>query len=119
MNVRSSASDGERQQHGSEIRLAELVAAFSLASDLGLGLPLEHVLRSWLIAARLGDHMGLDAEGRHTLYYVVTLAMVGCVAETPELASWFGDDIALRRDKYEIDFAGLPKQAFALRHVAP
>lgn len=33
---------------------AELVAAFSLATDLGLGQPMEHVLRSWLIAVRLG-----------------------------------------------------------------
>jgi hypothetical protein len=32
--------------------LAELVAAFSLATDLGLGQPMEHVLRSWVIAAR-------------------------------------------------------------------
>jgi HD-GYP domain-containing protein (c-di-GMP phosphodiesterase class II) len=118
MDPRSPASDAERDQRGSGVRLAELVAAFSLASDLGLGQPMEHVLRSWLIAARLSERTGLEPEARHTLYYVVTLAMVGCVAETPELASWFGDDIALRRDKYEIDFVGLPKQAFALRHVA-
>src|ERR1043166_2694537 len=91
----------------SGIRLAELVAAFSLASDLGLGQPMEHVLRSWLIAARLSERTGLEPEARPTLYCVVPLAMVGCVAETPELASWFGDDIALRRDKYEIDFVGL------------
>jgi hypothetical protein len=30
----------------SGLRLAELVAAFSLATDLGLGQPMEHVLRS-------------------------------------------------------------------------
>ena len=33
-----------------EIRLAELVAALSLATDLGLGLPQEHVLRQTVIA---------------------------------------------------------------------
>ena len=36
----------------SGVRLAELVGAYSLATDLGLGQPMEHVLRSWLIAAR-------------------------------------------------------------------
>jgi len=118
MDTGSSTYEAERQRRGSGVRLAELVAAFSLASDLGLGQPMEHVLRSWLIATRLGDRTGLEADARRALYYVVTLAMVGCVAETPELASWFGDDIALRRDKYEIDFVGLPKQSFALRHVA-
>jgi len=38
----------------SGVRLAELVGAFSLATDLGMGQPMEHVLRSWLIATRLG-----------------------------------------------------------------
>jgi hypothetical protein len=35
------------------VRLVELVAALSLATDLGLGLPQEHVLRQTTIAARL------------------------------------------------------------------
>jgi hypothetical protein len=36
----------------SGLRLAELLAAFSLATDLGMGQPMDHVLRSWLIAWR-------------------------------------------------------------------
>jgi HD-GYP domain-containing protein (c-di-GMP phosphodiesterase class II) len=104
-------------QRESGIRLAELVAAFSLATDLGLGQPVEHVLRSWLIAARLGDQMGLSAEQRQWLYYVVTLAWVGCVADTPVVAAWFGDDIAFRRDGLTVDRAGLPMLGLALRHV--
>ena len=98
-------------------RLAELVAAFSLATDLGLGQPMEHVLRSWGIAARLGEHIGIEPDDRGALYYVATLAWVGCVADTPEVATWFGDDIAFRRDSYEVDFAGLPMLGFMLRHV--
>lgn len=102
----------------SGIRLAELVAAFSLATDLGLGQPMEHLLRSWLIAARIGNRLGLEIDGRQRLYYVATLAWAGCVADTPEVARWFGDDIAFRRDSYGVDFAGLPKMRFALSHVA-
>jgi hypothetical protein len=99
------------------VGLAELIAAFSLTTDLGLGQPMEHVLRSWVIAARLGDHVGLDVEDRSDLYYVATLAWVGCVADTPELAAWFGDDIAFRADSRQIDLAGLPMLGFMLRHV--
>ena len=66
-----------------DVRLSELVAAFSLATDLGLGQPMEHVLRTWLIAARLSERIGLDAREREALYYVATLGWVGCVAETP------------------------------------
>jgi hypothetical protein len=45
-----STNAGRRE---SGVRLADLVAAFSLATDRGLGQPMEHVLRSWLIAAEL------------------------------------------------------------------
>jgi HD-GYP domain-containing protein (c-di-GMP phosphodiesterase class II) len=99
------------------VTLAELIAAFSLATDLGLGQPMEHVLRSWVIAARLGEHVGLEPSDRSSLYYVATLAWVGCVADTPELATWFGDDIAFRADSRQIDLAGLPMLGFMLRHV--
>jgi hypothetical protein len=84
--------------HGSRLRLAELVAAFSLATDLGMGQPMEHVLRSWLIAVRLGERMGMDAKAREALYYVMVLAWAGCVADSAEVAAWFGDDIAFRAD---------------------
>lgn len=101
----------------SGVRLAEVVAAFSLATDLGLGQPMEHLLRSWLIAARLGERSGLDEESRRALFYVVTLGWEGCVADSPEVAMWFGDDIVFRRDSYPVDRAGLPMLALALSHV--
>ena len=107
----------EAGERDSGLRLTDLVAAFSLATDLGLGQPMEHVLRSWAIAARLGDHLGVEPEERGALYYVATLAWVGCVADTPEVAAWFGDDIAFRSDSYQVDFAGLPMLGFMLRHV--
>ena len=110
---------GERPPGSADsgVRLADLVSAFSLATDLGLGQPMDHVLRSWRIAAALGEHVGVEADGRGALYYVVTLAWVGCVADTPEVAALFGDDIAFRADSYAVDFAGLPMLGFMLRHV--
>ncbi|HEX9035092.1 MAG TPA: HD domain-containing phosphohydrolase [Streptosporangiaceae bacterium] len=101
----------------SGLRLAELVAAFSLATDLGMGQPMEHVLRSWLIAVRLGERLGMDGEARVALYYVIALSWAGCVADTAEVATWFGDDIAFRSDSYRVDLAGLPLMGFALSHV--
>ena len=102
---------------GSGVRLAELVGAFSLATDLGMGQPMEHVLRSWLIARRLGERLGLEPSARVALYYVIVLAWAGCVADTAEVAAWFGDDIAFRGDSYRVDLAGLPLMGFALSHV--
>jgi HD-GYP domain-containing protein (c-di-GMP phosphodiesterase class II) len=102
---------------GGDLRLAELVAAFSLGTDLGLGQPMEHVLRAWRIAGRLGDEVGLGEADRAALYYVALLAWVGCVADAYEVSTWFGDDIAFRADSYEVDLAGLPMLGFMLRHV--
>lgn len=106
---------GNEQDQG--VTLAELLAAFSLATDLGLGQPMEHLLRSWRIASRLADRVDLDHDERASLYYVAVLAWVGCVADTPEVARWFGDDIAFRGDSYQVDLAGLPGLAFMLGHV--
>jgi hypothetical protein len=59
--------------------VSELIAALSLATNLGLGERMEHVLRSCLISMRLGERMGLtDAEGAEA-YYVSLLAWVGYV----------------------------------------
>jgi len=46
------------------LRLAELVAAVSLASDLGLGQPMEHLLRSCRLGLRLAESIGLPEDQR-------------------------------------------------------
>jgi HD-GYP domain-containing protein (c-di-GMP phosphodiesterase class II) len=89
-----------------EVRLAELVAGLSLVVDLGLGQPMEHVLRQTLIAMRLAESLGLPEEERAAVYYVALLAWVGCGSDSHELATWFGDDLAWRAASYEIDPLG-------------
>jgi HD-GYP domain-containing protein (c-di-GMP phosphodiesterase class II) len=99
------------------VRLAELIAAWSLATDLGLGLPQEHVLRQCRIALGLAERLGLDEADRAAVYYVAMLAWVGCTADSHELADQFGDDLKLRADAHEVDLAGLPMVSFLLRRV--
>ena len=106
-----------RDGRDSGVSLAELLAAFSFAMDLGLGQPMEHVLRSWRLAARLGERVGLSAEERAGLYYTAVLAWVGCVADAPEVAAWFGDDIAFRADSYNVDLRGVSGAVFMLSHA--
>ena len=101
----------------SGLRLAELVAAVSLASDLGLGQPMEHLLRSCRLGLRLADSAGLSEDERAVVYYVALLGWVGCHAESHEQAAWFGDEIAMKADRYEVDMAGRAGASFVLRHV--
>src|SRR2546426_7827329 len=44
------------------LRLAELVAALSLATDLGMGQPMAHALRTCLFAIALGRALGFHTE---------------------------------------------------------
>jgi hypothetical protein len=88
---------------GSPARLSELIAALSLATDLGLGEPMEHVLRSCLISMRLGERMGLTYAELAEVYYVSLLAWVGCMSDSTEMSALFGDDIAWRADAARVD----------------
>jgi HD-GYP domain-containing protein (c-di-GMP phosphodiesterase class II) len=79
------------------LRLAELMAALSLATDLGMGQPLEQALRTCLIATALGERLGLDGEEQSEVYYVALLRFLGCTADAHEFAALVGgDDIAIR-----------------------
>jgi hypothetical protein len=89
----------------------------SLAIDLGLGLPMEHALRSCLIALRLAEHAGLDEAERAVVYYVGLLAWVGCHADAYEQAAWFGDDIALKADMFSAELVGARGLGLMVRHL--
>jgi HD-GYP domain-containing protein (c-di-GMP phosphodiesterase class II) len=105
--------------HGSTkgLRRAELLAAISLAIDLGLGQPMEHMLRSSLIATRVAERMGLNAQQRATVYYANLVGWIGCHADSHELSTLFGDDIAWRADTYAVDMTGLPFLRLMVSHV--
>ena len=77
------------------IRAAEVIAALSLATDLGIGVPLEYGLHSTLLAMRLVDRLGVDAETASQTYYACQLFYVGCTANADVAAELFGADNAL------------------------
>ncbi len=77
------------------IRVAEVIGALSLATDLGIGVPLEHGLHSTLLAMRLADRLKVDAETAIQTYYACQLFYVGCTANADVAAELFGADDAL------------------------
>ena len=102
---------------GSEARRAEVLAALSISIDLGLGLPMEHVLRSSLLASMLADELDFSEEERATVYYTNLVLWIGCHADSHEFSRWFGDDLAMRRDSYQLDWSGLRYMLFLLRRT--
>ncbi len=100
------------------IRLAELLAVLSLAADLGMGQPMEHILRQCLISLRLAQQLSLDEADRQVVYYAALLAWVGCHVDAYEQAKWFGDDTVLKTDFRRVDFhSALSGPLFMLRHL--
>src|SRR6185436_19689134 len=91
---------------GTRVRLAELIAMLSLGTDLGMGQPMEHVMRQSLIALRLAERLGLDERTRVVVYYVGLISWVGCHIDAYEQAKWFGDDMALKTEARQVDMAG-------------
>src|SRR5438094_6100212 len=87
----------------SGVRLAELMAALSIATDLGMGQPLESALCSCVVAMRLGEALRLDDDTMRDVYYQSLLRYIGCNADTYAMAALFGDELALRHDFASVD----------------
>jgi HD-GYP domain-containing protein (c-di-GMP phosphodiesterase class II) len=76
-----------------EVRTAEVIAALSLATDLAMGLPLEHGLEGTLVAVRLCERLGVDDATAAETYYVSMLLHVGCTADAEVEAEYVGGDL--------------------------
>lgn len=87
----------------SAVRLSEILVSLSLATDLGLGQPSEHMLRATVIGMRLGHRLGLTGDELAALYDVNILTYVGCPVYGNEAATVFGDDIEFRAAAFEVD----------------
>ena len=85
------------------IRAAEVVGALSLATDLGTGQPLEHAMRTAVLAVRLGELAGATAQELADTYYVALLHASGCTSNGHEATQLYGDDIAHRAAFYLVD----------------
>ncbi len=94
------------------IRAAEVVGALSIATDLGTGQPLEHALRTAVLAVRLGELAGASDRELADTYYVALLHSSGCTSNGHEAAQVFGDDITHRAAFFLID-TGNPAEVLA------
>lgn len=81
----------------SEFRLAEPLAALSVATDLVRGQPPGQALYKTIIATKLAEYLGLRAADRAIAYFATLLRAAGCTATSHEFALHLGgDDIAVR-----------------------
>lgn len=103
-----------------QVRLADLLAAISLATDLGTGQPMEHALRTCHLAMGLARSIGLSVKDLFDTYYVSLLRFIGCTSEaSPDAALNGGDELALYRGLAP-SLMGSPSEVIGwmLRHLA-
>jgi HD-GYP domain-containing protein (c-di-GMP phosphodiesterase class II) len=91
------------------LRLAEATAVLSLATDLSMGQPLEHGLRTALVAVRMARILNLPEDDQVTVFYTGLLHFAGCTAESEIDARFFGDELAARPRMATVQFGSRPE----------
>ena len=86
------------------LRLAEVLGALSLATDLANGNPLETALRTCLLAVELAREVGASEQEIADAYDAAMLRYLGCTAFASEEAAALGDDIAAKQLYAPVDF---------------
>jgi HD-GYP domain-containing protein (c-di-GMP phosphodiesterase class II) len=75
-----------------ELRLADLLAALSVTSDLAMGQAPEKAIRACILATEVARHMALPEPDVADAYWTTLLKHLGCTATTHEEAGLFGPD---------------------------
>src|SRR6478672_1529440 len=94
------------------VRAAEAIGAMSIATDLGTGQPLEHALRTAILAVRLGELAELSPPELVDAYYISLLLALRCTSDATEQTELFGDDIEPRA-KFALVDGGNPEEVGA------
>ena len=92
------------------LRLAELLAAVSLATDLAHDVPAESALRDAVLVVELARALGWTDADVSDAFYLALLYHIGCtgaVAAQSRLGG--GDDVLVRRWMSEADYANRPE----------
>jgi HD-GYP domain-containing protein (c-di-GMP phosphodiesterase class II) len=96
----------------------ELLGTVALATDLGMGLPLESGLAICELATRFADALGVEDAVRRRVFYLALIGHVGCTAENHVLAGVVRDEMLMREHSALLDF-GDPRAAlgFMIGHA--
>jgi HD-GYP domain-containing protein (c-di-GMP phosphodiesterase class II) len=113
VNTPDRAASRTSSPSAGRLRLADLLAALSLGTDLAMGQPPEEAIRTCLLATELGRRTGLPQRELADVYWTALLMHVGCTAFAHEQAALFGgDEIMVNAIGAKTDFSQ-PREAIA------
>jgi HD-GYP domain-containing protein (c-di-GMP phosphodiesterase class II)/DNA-binding CsgD family transcriptional regulator len=100
----------ERPRPGQGLRLAELLAAVSLATDLAHDVAAESALRDAVLSVELAQLIGWPEPEVSDAYYLALLYHIGCTGATAQQSRLGGgDDVTVRRWMSEVDYTNRPQ----------
>jgi len=99
------------------VRLADLLAALSVATDLGMGQEPEKAVRACVLATHLARSMDLPDRDVRDVYYSTLLQHLGCTAPAHETTLLLGDDLSTLPQAERTDPRS-PREALALLALA-
>jgi HD-GYP domain-containing protein (c-di-GMP phosphodiesterase class II) len=101
-----------------DLRLADLLAALSVTTDLAMGQSRELAIRSCVVATAIARSIGLPEAEVSVVYYTTLLKHLGCTATSHEETQLFGpDELGMRRVAERIDLTSR-KEALGFLRVA-
>lgn len=99
-----------------ELRLADLLAALSLTTDLAMGQAPEKAIRAAVVAVEVARRMGLPDPEVADVYYTTLLKHLGCTATSHEEVDLLGpDDLGMRPVAERADVTSLREMLALLR----
>lgn len=84
---------GPAASEETSVSRGELLGALSLAIDLGLGMPMETMQRTAIVAQRLARAADLNAAESDAAYYLALIRFVGCTSSSHGDSALFGDEL--------------------------
>ena len=89
----------------SEVTQVEFGALLALAQDHAFAQPAGSQLRATVLGQRLASAADVDPAERATTWWTSALRFLGCTGHAFDMAVVFGDEIAMRAESMQADFA--------------
>ena len=90
---------------GQPVTKVEFGALLALAQDHAFAQPAGSQLRATVLAQRLATAAGADASARAATWWTSALRFLGCTGHAFDMAVVFGDEIEMRAESMQLDFA--------------
>lgn len=101
-----------------DIRLSEILGAFSYALDATEGQPRGHCVRACWIGSQIGEAIGLKGVEAHELYYTLLLKDLGCTSNAARVCQlYLADDLEFKREAKLLNSGVGPALAFVFKHT--